>query len=100
MSTPFTVVPESLNTLAGNIDSQVVSLLEQAKEKIEAAEIEGGKFSRDGLAMQLAYPGTHEFVLHDLDSKIEALKGVSEQLKKIAESYEKADDSSRVKVGG
>lgn len=98
--TSVIVQPEALRQLAEQLESQVGPLLEQAAQKFEAAEVEGEAFSKDGLGIALIYPGTREFAMKDVESKIDLLAEMREKLDDTADEWEKAEQASTISAPG
>jgi hypothetical protein len=100
VSSPVTVQPDALRQLAASIESAVGNALTSASQSIESAEIEGSKFSGDGIAMGLAYPGMRDFVKNDLDSKLEFVRQAADELRKVADTYEAAENANILETPG
>lgn len=91
-----TIVPASLTHLSDELRGQVATLLQQAHQAFDAAEVGGDAFSTAGLAMQIVYPGTRQWALRDCQRKGDELTTACDKLDSTADTWNRAEHESTV----
>ena len=93
-----TIIPETLQQLASDLQGSVPPILDAAKQAFTTGDVDGDAFSTVGLELAIAFPSSREFMISECEKKTEQLNELVQKLNSTASTWSSAESQNTISL--